>query len=206
MWLCRALSLTSSTNGPTRTPSSAGSSTSGSLLPSEDEHERARDYFLVGAVLALSQARVNADNHPGQWWAAVATSPDREFKRRIGRIYADREADEAGDYVTRFILLVASPPSDLTLRSDWREFLLAQILGPTSPSRPHTTVCRPGRTVNRMRSLTSKRSLAAAMKPTPTPKISFERTRLCERTHTLADAHAREAGRCQSLGPGWAGR
>jgi len=169
VWLCRALSLAGFHDESDAYNEFGRLFDSGSLLPSEDEQERARgDYFLVGAVLALSQARVNADNHPGQWWAAVATSADGT-EHRIGRIYAEREANEAGDYVTRFILLVASPPSDVTLRADWRE------LGTTSPSRPRSTVCQPGRTVNRTRSLTSKQSLSCAMKPLPKATISIER-------------------------------
>jgi hypothetical protein len=136
VWLCRALSLADFHDESDAYDEFGRLFDNGSLLPSQGEQERARgDYFLVGAVLALSQARVNADNNPGQWWAAVATRANGS-ESRIGRIYAEGETDEAGDYVTRFILLVTSPPSDLTLRPDWRAFLLAQILRDDEPIEP----------------------------------------------------------------------
>lgn len=136
VWLCRALSLAAFHDESDAYDEFGRLFDIGALLPTDDEQERARaDYFLVGAVLALSQARVNADNDPGRWWAAVATRADGS-QNRIGRIYAERETDEAGDYVTRFILLVTSPPSDVTLRPDWREFLLAQILRDDEPIVP----------------------------------------------------------------------
>lgn len=136
VWMCRALSLANFNDEQHAYVEFGRLYDAGLLLPDDAEQKLARgDHFLVGAVLALSQARVNADNDPRTWWGAYATRPDGRH-HRIGRIYAERELDEEGEYVTRFLLLVAAPPTDVTVRDDWREFVLHRIFPSDEPIMP----------------------------------------------------------------------
>ena len=134
--MCRALSLANFNDEQHAYAEFGRLFDGGLLMPSDGEQGRARgDYFIVGAVLALSQARVEADNDPGRWWVADARKADGG-RRHIGRIYVERERDEDGEFVTRFVLLVAAPPAGVDLRDDWREFILARILQSDDPITP----------------------------------------------------------------------
>jgi hypothetical protein len=110
---------------------------SGVLLPSDDERSLARgDHFVVSAISALRQARVNADNDPDTWCRADAPRPDGSF-RYVGRLYADREVVESeGEYITRFLLLLRAPPSDVRLRRGWQQLILAHVFESDDPVLP----------------------------------------------------------------------
>lgn len=133
VWLCRAVSLANFNDEQHAYVEFGRLFDAGQLLPDDEEQEAARsDYFLVGAVLALSQARVRAENDPGQWFGAYMTTPDGA-QHRIGRVHVDREIVDDYEYTTRFLLLIAAPPADRKLRPGWREFVIAQILRSDDP-------------------------------------------------------------------------
>jgi hypothetical protein len=136
-WMCRALSLAKYHEERDAYVEFGRLETQDRLLPTQKERRLARgDHFIVSSVLALQQARVNADNEPEQWWEAKARRPTGS-SQRVGRIYVERELDpDEGAYVTRFVLLVTVPPDDVTLRKEWIEFVGAQIFPTDDPVIP----------------------------------------------------------------------
>jgi hypothetical protein len=128
VWMCRALSLAKFQVEDDAYEEFGNIESAGTLLPNAKERRLARgDQFLMSAIQALRQARVNADNEPFEWWPANARRPNGD-ERYVGRIYVDREpVEEDGAYVTRFLLVVTAPPDDVKLRPDWEELVAARV-------------------------------------------------------------------------------
>lgn len=129
VWLCRALSLAKFHEEDDAYNEFGRLHEVGQLLPQEEERRLARgDQFLVSAIAALQQARVDADNDPMNWFGAQVVRPDGTTYR-AGRIYVERElVEEDGEYITRFLLLLRRAPDDVTLRNGWEMLVAAHVL------------------------------------------------------------------------------
>jgi hypothetical protein len=150
VWMCRAVSLAKFHEENDAYDQFGEFYKSGELLPTDEERRLARgDQFLVSAIAALRQARVDADNNPQSWHIADARRPHGTV-HRAGRILVERElVEDDGEYVTRFLLLLRKPPADVELRTGW-EMLVASAVLPSderiSPSYdlPSGTNLQPG--------------------------------------------------------------
>jgi hypothetical protein len=129
VWLCRALSLAKFHEEDDAYDEFGALHERGQLLPQEEERRLARgDQFLVSAIAALRQARVDADNDPFNWCRAEVARPDGTTYP-AGRIYVERElVEEEGEYITRFLLLLRRPPDDVKLRDGWEMLVAAHVL------------------------------------------------------------------------------
>jgi hypothetical protein len=134
VWMCRVLALAKYSEEARAYAKLGKLHEDGLLLPTDEERRLARaDQFLVSAVAAFAQARVNADNEPDRWWDADARRPN-ETLHHVGRVYVERELDEGqGEYITRFLLLVATAPDDVRLRHDWKEFVTSRAFPGDEP-------------------------------------------------------------------------
>lgn len=137
-WLCRALALAKFHVEDDAYVEFGNFEAAGTLLPGEDERRRARgDQFVVDAILALKEAMGAAENQLGVWFQGYVDRPNGE-SFRIGRalLVEHEEIDDDGAIVTRYVLLITGPPSDVDMEAGWKELIAAHVFPGDEPVLP----------------------------------------------------------------------
>lgn len=107
------------------------------LLPSDQERREAGgQQRLESIIVALAAARDTAFASPRTWCPGFIRRPDGEDEQ-VGRVFVDRDIiDEAGELVTRFILVIDHWPADLPRPADWRARIIAFCFADDEPVMP----------------------------------------------------------------------